>query len=329
MISRREFFKRCGAGAAALFTWTSSGCASEHKKPKAKTVKDNPYEYDIERFKKVDPALILYDEASPIKVTAKRLRGLAVDSNDTVFATGDRRVFAYDANGRPSRSFALNEEAHCLAASNSAEIYVGLKEHVEVFDAGGTRKSTWTSLGEKAFVTSLAVHNGHLVAADSGNKQLWLFTTAGKLLKFINGGFVVPSPYFDVDFDHEGNIWAVNPGRLRLEKYTPGGKKLDTWGKASMELDGFPGCCNPTHFAIGEGGSFVTAEKGIARLKKYDSRGTLQGVVAGPDRFKEGITGLDLALDSKGRVLVIDNTRREIRIFTPRHSRDGNAVKAK
>ncbi len=316
MISRREFFKRCTAGAAALLAWTSCGCGQKNKT--ATVVKENPYEYNIEQFKKVDPGLILYEEVPPITVKTKQLKGLAISDDDTVFVIGDRRVFIYDSHGNLANRFTLKEVAYCLDTIDGTNIFIGMKEHVEVFDATGTRISTWNSLGETASVTSLAAHNNHVVVADHGNKQLWIFTAEGKLQGFIDEGFVVPSPYFAVDFDNDGNIWVVNPGRLRLEKYTPAGTRISSWGKASMELDGFPGCCNPTHFAIGQGGEFITAEKGIARLKIYDNQGTLQGVVAGPDKFKEGTTGLDLDIDSKGRVFVTDSVQRKVRIFAPK-----------
>ena len=82
-----------------------------------------------------------------------------------------------------------------------------------------------------------------------------------------------------------------------------------------MEIEGFCGCCNPSHFAILEDGSFVTSEKGIPRVKIYDRLGRLASVVAGSDRFDEGTVGLDLALDSAQRILVLDPARRAVRIF--------------
>jgi hypothetical protein len=82
-----------------------------------------------------------------------------------------------------------------------------------------------------------------------------------------------------------------------------------------MEIEGFCGCCNPSHFAIREDGSFVTSEKGIPRIKVYDRLGRLAAVVAGPDNFDEGTVGLDLALDSAQRILVLDPARRAVRIF--------------
>jgi hypothetical protein len=82
-----------------------------------------------------------------------------------------------------------------------------------------------------------------------------------------------------------------------------------------MDIEGFCGCCNPTHFAFLPDGSFVTSEKGIPRVKVYDRLGRLAAVVAGPDRFREGVQGLDLAVDQTERILVLDPARRAVRVF--------------
>jgi hypothetical protein len=62
----------------------------------------------------------------------------------------------------------------------------------------------------------------------------------------------------------------------------------------------------------------VTSEKGWVRVKVYGPGGELESVVAGPDRFDEETLQPDLALDSKGRVLVLDPKRRRVRVFEER-----------
>jgi len=83
-----------------------------------------------------------------------------------------------------------------------------------------------------------------------------------------------------------------------------------------MELEGFCGCCNPTHMAIMQDGSFVTSEKGIARVKVYNRIGELTSVVASAEQFDEGTEGLDIAVDSRQHIYVLDPKRKQIRIFT-------------
>ncbi len=190
-------------------------------------------------------------------------------------------------------------------------------------DKKGVKKASWESLGEQAIITSLAVSKTSVFVADAGNKIVWKFDKSGTRLQRIGEkneakdipGFIIPSPYFDIGIDPDGFLWAANTGRHSLENYTLEGDFRSFWGKSSMQIDGFSGCCNPTHFVILDDGWFVTSEKGIPRIKVYDRLGRLASVVAGPDRFIEGTTGLDLAAVSSQEIFVLDPKKKEIRIF--------------
>ena len=94
-----------------------------------------------------------------------------------------------------------------------------------------------------------------------------------------------------------------------------------------MAIDGFSGCCNPCSFALLPDGGFVTCEKGLPRVKIYDSQGGFVGVVAGPMEFAEGELalkgdwrqgsggGLDVAVDGAGKILVLDPIARRVVSF--------------
>ena len=82
-----------------------------------------------------------------------------------------------------------------------------------------------------------------------------------------------------------------------------------------MDIEGFCGCCNPSHITILDDGKFVTSEKGIPRVKVYNRLGTLESVVSGPGQFLEGTEGLDLARDSNGTIYVLDPMKKAVRIF--------------
>jgi len=47
----------------------------------------------------------------------------------------------------------------------------------------------------------------------------------------------------------------------------------------------------------------------------------LEAVVAGPNEFVDGTVGLDLAVDSKGRIFTLDNKRKEVRIFSKKEEK--------
>ena len=53
----------------------------------------------------------------------------------------------------------------------------------------------------------------------------------------------------------------------------------------------------------------------IARVKAHNQLGETVSVVAGPDKFVEGTAGLDLAVDSAQRIVVLDPVQKLVRIF--------------
>jgi 6-phosphogluconolactonase (cycloisomerase 2 family) len=110
-------------------------------------------------------------------------------------------------------------------------------------------------------------------------------------------------------------LWVVNPGMHALENYTDEGELRGYWQHASMDIEGFTGCCNPAHVAVLEDGSFVTSEKGMVRVKVYNASGSLQSVVAPPSKFKDNGKAPDVAVDSKDHIYALDYDKNRIRIF--------------
>ncbi len=286
------------------------------------------FTYDLTELKKVDPALIHYEQAASVPTGMTRPKGIAVGADGRLFVAGDGGVRVFDPAGKPVSQFKTGGEPHCIALGKTGTVYVGMKDRVEVYDASGKRAAAWKGLGERAYVTSLAVGKADVFVADAGNRVLLRYDTSGKLLKRIGEedatkhapGLVVPSPYFDVALGPEGMLWLTDPGRRRVECYTYEGTFRFTWGKFSMKIEGFCGCCNPTHLAIDAGGNFITSEKGLPRVKVHDDEGNFKSVVAAPADFADGTVGLDLAVDAKGRILVLDPKRCEVRIFVKKRS---------
>jgi hypothetical protein len=192
-------------------------------------------------------------------------------------------------------------------------IFIGMTDHVEVYDQEGKRKDVWASLGGNAVITSVAVSRESVYLADAGNRLVMGFTKTGRLHTIIGkrdrkggaSGFVIPSPYFDVSVGRDQTLWAGNTGMKRLQNYTPDGVLRSSWGTSSDGIEGFCGCCNPSHFAILPDGSFVTGEKGIPRVKLYDPKGNFVETIAGPERFEPGSVGLDIAVRGQDEILVL------------------------
>ena len=295
--------------------------------------------YDLTEQKKIDPALILYREAAPvIKTALQKPTALAVGPHDRIYVAGDREICVFDSQAKPLPKIKLTSEPRCLAVAHDGTIYLGIQDHIEVYNDQGKKLAAWESLGDKAVLTAVAVGKNDVFVTDAGNRVVVRYDKSGRLLSFIGKkdpdrnipGFNVPSPYFDLAIAPDGLLRVVNPGNLMIEAYTFDGDREFWWGKPSTNsIDGFSGCCNPVNFALlpnDEG--FVTAEKGLTRIKIYDPAGKFVGVVAGPETFAEHDRilsgkgqgnlegGLDVAVDSQNRVLVLDPLTDEIRIFT-------------
>ncbi|MBA7612846.1 hypothetical protein ES703_20087 [subsurface metagenome] len=297
------------------------------------------YVYDIKELAKIDPNLILYEEAAEaISTGFTDSRAITVDSQGSIYTAGDKAIRVFAEGGNLAGEFKLADVPRCLAVSRDGKIYVGMKDHVEVYDGRGKRLATWESLGDDAVLTSIAVSKNDVFVADAGNRIVLRYDTTGKLINRIGKkdedrnvpGFVIPSPYFDLAVGRDGLLRVVDPGRHRIEAYTFDGDLEFWWGKFSnVELKGFTGCCNPVNFAILGDESFVTCEKGLTRVKIYDADGAFVGAVAGPEQLVEGGTSricyfpadcqagaFDVAVDATGRILVLDTIKNVVRIFS-------------
>jgi hypothetical protein len=283
----------------------------------------NPFEYNIENFKKSEKNLIHYTEVQQINLNLESLYAIAIGPEDKIYVSGVDSIEILNKDGSPHSSIKTSGPAFCLSLDENGDLYAGMREHVEVYDKKGVKKAQWESLGEDAIITSIAISEESIFVADAGNHIVWKFSKSGDKQARIGEknqakdipGFVIPSPYFDVAVDPDGFLWVVNPGRHSLENYTKEGNIRTSWGEYSMKIEGFCGCCNPTHITILDDGSFVTSEKGIARVKIYNRLGKFVSIVAAPDQFSEGTVGLDLAKDSSQRIYVLDPVKKAVRIF--------------
>lgn len=290
------------------------------------------YDLDVAKLAAFDPNLILYEEDAPAVATGfARARALAVDAGGLLYVAGDRAIRILGQTGNLQRLIILSGEPRCLAVPADGTLYVGLRDHVEVFDSKDQRQAVWPSLGERTFLTSIAVSGSDVFLADAGNATVIHCDTTGKIISRINSQsspFVVPSPYFDVAVAPDGLLRVVNPGMCRVEIYTFGGDMESSWGHNSARIDGFCGCCNPVNIAMLPDSGYVTAEKGLIRVKVYNADGSLRGVVAGPDQLVAGgaayvfqnaadaqASGFDVAVDAQERVCVLDTIKNTVRVF--------------
>lgn len=290
----------------------------------------NPYEYNLDEWTQVDPAEISHQEVQQIAVDMEVLRAIAVDAEDQIYVSGQDKLIIYDQSGKLLKETPTQMQAFSMCISKwpangqeEGKLYLASRNNIQVYNLQGELLDTWEVHVEKAIITSLAVTEHNLYLADAGNKIVYRYNLEGEFQNEIGRkdpekgieGFIIPSPYFDLAIGREGELWAVNSGRHQLESYHPDGKLIYSWKKTSMGLDGFSGCCNPSHIAMLSNGNFVSSEKGIERIKISSPMGEFISVVAPPKAFKKGTRGIDLVVDSEDRILAIDPEKNMIRIF--------------
>jgi hypothetical protein len=288
----------------------------------------NPYEYSLGALAEVDPALILYREKSSFMLPSDlgAARGIAIDTGDRVYIAAAQAWAVFDHAGQELARTPLPSPGTCITVvDNGSRTIVGTQSGtLLVYSESCELLQTVDGLPKNAILTAVATADNWLFAADAHNRvvhRLDLKTGDRMEIDGTDHGrrkkvFAVPSPFFDLLADPEaGRLWVVNPGERALEAYDYNGNLITGWARISAQLDGFSGCCNPTSIAQLSDGSFVTAEKGITRVKSYTERGDFTGVVAAPKQFDDGTSGLDLAADTRDRIHVLDPKRGQVRIF--------------
>jgi hypothetical protein len=285
---------------------------------------DQAWSYDLDQFSRVPSDLERYRLELRIPVDLAEPRGLASQPDGTVLVCGDRALLAVDRGGAVLARYPLEGEPTCVSVGGDGRIYLGLGDHVEVIEPASEETArprgaprAWSDLGPQAIVTSIAAAGANVFVADAGNRAVLRFDTGGKLLGRIDGDWVVPSPYFDLAAQPDGTLWVANPGRHLLLHFTSEGRLLGSWGGESTAPEGFLGCCNPVHIALLPCGSLVTSEKGILRVKVFESEGRLTGVAALPADFSATERSVDLATRKAngGEILVLVPGERAVRVY--------------
>ncbi len=267
-----------------------------------------------------------YELVRTVDVQAKKLKGIALDAEVNLYAAGADGVKLCTADGKLLREWPASGPATCIALDGDGNVYVGQQTKVEVFDREGKLLRSWgkegRDPGELNWVTGIAVFESNVLVADAGNRCIHRFDTTGDFIADIAkrdpeaklDGLICPSPYCGLAVDKTGVIYVTNPGLTRVERYSLDGKLLGFWGVGGAQPQQFSGCCNPTAVALFGDGRIVTAEKIIPRVKVYDANGQMRAFI-GPEFFTKEAAGLSLAIDSAGRLFVMDPGDGKVRIF--------------
>jgi sugar lactone lactonase YvrE len=327
LSSRREFFGQA-AGTMAIL-----GVIASQRAAGAVAPAKNPFAYDVSQLQSTDPKLLSHAEVALWQAPHAEAKRLALAPDNTLYVCSGNYLTALNHSGARGLEIATPEPTRCCAIAPDGTIYLGLRNRIEVFDAKGKRQATWDSPAKKSWFTGIALSDTEVFVADAGQRVILCYDQSGKLRRRLGEknkernipGFILPSPFFHVALAPDGLLHVNNPGRHRMERYTTAGDFEGSWGETGMSVPRFCGCCNPISFALASDGKYVTAEKGLPRVKIYSATGEFESVVAGVETFSENARacgpsdctagGLDVAMDSQGRIYILDLVTGGIRVM--------------
>ncbi len=333
-LTRRRFLRQAAyAGAIAATAGTTALLTRRFARQRTTVaaLEKNPFGYDVQSDSKTDPRLVAYHETKRFTVPRADARRVTCGPDGQLYVAAGNYVTVLDSAGATLNEIALPSAARCAAVAIDGFIYIGLRDHIDVFTSKGKRLATWDSVAPRNWFTGIAVGQNDLFVADAGLRVILRYDRSGKLIQRIGEkdsaknipGFVVPSPFFDVKLAGDGLLRVTNPGRHRIEAYTTNGDFEFAWGTTGTAIESFCGCCNPISVGLLKDGRYITCEKGLPRVKVYSQDGKLESVVAGPESFaanthsseSETAAALDAAIDSRGRVFILDLMRNEILVM--------------
>jgi hypothetical protein len=272
----------------------------------------------------LDPALLGYDPVGQIHLrNTTRPRGLAV-MPDGRFVIADDQSILTDPAGSILKSLDTAGPASAVTIAPDALIAIATATHLHTFGPDGFPLRNWPIPWDEPLITSIAVGPEFVYMADARHRSVAICSRAGQLITTLDSvRFSVPSPYFDLALtDH--HLFVANPGQHRIEQFDLAGSHRGSWGTPSMAIEGFCGCCNPASFKLLPGGQFITAEKGLVRVKRYSPTGTFECAVAGAQSFAPVDPAaphgrvVRIAIDPSHRVCVLDPATGTIHLFAHR-----------
>lgn len=231
-----------------------------------------------------------------------QLNAISVTASGNIILGGEQFITFYDQNFIQKWEFKPEMPVTSLATAGYY-IYAAVQNQILVLNNKGEKTDEWGPFETNAYITSIAANDTWLVIGDAANKKVFVVDNKG-LLKYIIGNpedpFIIPSFYFDVAIDNENNIFIANTGKRRIEKRNLDGTMISYFGEPGTDKGAFCGCCNPAHFILIPGG-FVTAEKGINRIKIITDKGEFIEFVSSVNRFVPALP-LDLA-SADGKII--------------------------
>jgi hypothetical protein len=231
------------------------------------------------------------------------LKAVAISKDGRLVLGGENFIASYDQNY--VQQWDLKTEMGVTAvAIYSEKIYAAVNNTIMVLNLKGEKITEWGPYDDKSIITSVSANDSYVAFADAGTKTIYVLDTGGEV-KYMAGKegepFVIPSTYFDVALGNDNTLYVANTGNRRIERRKTDGTLIDFFGEAGLAPGAFCGCCNPAHFVLLSDG-YVTAEKGINRIKILNSKGEFIEFVSSVNDFLAPMP-LDIAASADGSTI--------------------------
>jgi len=244
--------------------------------------------------------------ANEFSVENGKLKSVSCSVSGLIYLGGDSFVSCYDSLF--NQIWNLKTDSSIIALSVYGDtIFAATSNQIILISKSGKYLNEWGPYEDNSIITSVSSNMNYVAFADAGNKTVFILDKGGEAKRMIGQSdkqFVIPSPYFDVALDNENNLYTANTGLHRIETRRIDGTIISFFGEPGTAPEYFCGCCAPPHFIVVPQG-FVTAEKGINRIKILNKKGEFVEFVNSRNNFIKSVP-LDLA-SSDGKTIYAAN----------------------
>jgi DNA-binding beta-propeller fold protein YncE len=280
--------------------------------------------------------------------------GIALNPAGEVLVTDfyNDRLQKFSAAGRLLAVMPVLPNPGGMAIARSGEVYIAhfaerkreerTTDRISVYDASGKLLRQWgrTGSGDGEFDCPGGIalgRDGRVYVADQTNRRVQVFDSEGKFVAKWGefgikpgqfGGSVsirsrVGGPQF-LAVDSDGNVFTTEGSVCRVQKFTPDGRFLLTWGEDSEKPGGFGGgwmggnLKGPIGVSVDNGTLWATSVNG--RVQQFSAEGKfLRGLVkepgVGPGQF---MAPHGVAVDREKNLYVVDAYNHRIQKFATR-----------
>lgn len=284
--------------------------------------------YDIASGRSENPIVSITQESTntietnwaiekSVEIGFGELNCVAVSENEIIYCGGNSFIASYNKDFQLLWNINTEQTIYALAEYNGF-IYAAGQEEILVFDSSGTLIDTWGPYDDDAMLTSISANKDYIAFADAGNLLVFVVDKTGALKSIIGHPgtqFIIPSAYFDVHLNTNNTIYIANTGKRQIELRDIKGDLISSFGEEGDDFNSFCGCCNPSHFDLTSEGDFITAEKGINRLKVLHPDGSLLEPLAQPPHFLASVP-VDISVSKTGSVFAANSYDSKIYVFT-------------